>query len=138
MKPSPSPVVLADAATVIKYTSYRGLKQACYIRMLSDEFIPRLKSRVFSAFPINKGTFFIMFIFMTLLGIAKGGVFVRIFLLCLSGVVVYFSKRVYILACKKADVSKIANSAQEIGVITFVFAIVCGFVELMALCCSSL
>jgi hypothetical protein len=87
---------------------------------------------------INKGTFFIMFIFMTLLGIAKGGVFVRIFLLCLSGVVVYFSKRVYILACKKADVSKIANSAQEIGVITFVFAIVCGFVELMALCCSSL
>lgn len=53
MKPSPSPVVLADAATVIKYTSYRGLKQACYIRMLSDEFIPRLKSRVFSAFPIN-------------------------------------------------------------------------------------
>lgn len=82
---------------------------------------------------INKGTFF-----MTLLGIAKGGVLVRIFLLCLSGVVVYFSKRVYILACKKADVSKIANSAQEIGVITFVFAIVCGFVELMALCCSSL
>lgn len=82
--------------------------------------------------------FFMMFILMTPLGIAKGGVFVRIFLLCLSGVVVYFSNRVYILACKKADVSKIANSAQEIGVITFVFAIVCGFVELMALCCSSL
>jgi hypothetical protein len=110
--------------------------------MLHKDVIRRIHSTIkitgVLRFPINKGTFFIMFIFMTLLGIAKGGVFVRIFLLCLSGVVVYFSKRVYILACKKADVSKIANSAQEIGVITFVFAIVCGFVELMALCCSSL
>jgi hypothetical protein len=59
MEPSPSLVVSVNTATVFNYTSQGGLKQACYIDVFIGGFIPRLKSRVFSAGlikQVKKGT----------------------------------------------------------------------------------
>lgn len=75
----------------------------------------------------------IRFIFMIVTGLFENGIFVCMFLLCLSGVVVFFFGRLYILAYKKADESPIAYSVQAISAITFVYAIVCGGLEFVGL-----
>jgi len=77
----------------------------------------------------------IRFIFMIVTGLFENGIFVCMFLMCLSGVVVFFFGRLYILAYKKADESPIAYSVQAISAITFVYAIVCGGLEFVGSHC---